>query len=401
MMALSLKLKRAIFSMVLLSAGFLLALALAEVVLRLFPSLLPPERRQYLEVDLNNVGIADPDTGHLHTPNSVGKLAGPDFTATHHTDAHGFRNHAPWPTRADVVVLGDSLVFGYGVDDSGAWPEQLGQQLSGVRVMNLGLIGAGPEQYLRVYRKFGAPLRPRLVVLGFFPDNDFWDAEMFDRWQRSGAGGNYMVWRNYGRRAKNPFRDPVNAAKGWLVRKSYLYNLSVATVQAYRVRSSGEPKVVHLKDGSSVRLMPSGYLKRTEGSRPGHKTFRLVADAIEQLDREVRQSGSTLLIVIQPGKEQVYLPIMGQAVRDPADGVKDELRRLGIEYLDMTPVFQRRAAAGETLFFESDGHPNARGYRLIADLVSGHVAARSAKYGLPGGQTRTNVSLSNGKEFGE
>lgn len=394
-------LKKAIFSLVLLSVGLVLALALAEVVLRLSPNLLPPERRQYLEVDLNNVGVADPDTGHLHTPNSVGKLAGPDFTATHHTDTHGFRNHLPWPTHADVVVLGDSLVFGYGVDDAAAWPAQLGQHLDGVRVMNLGLIGAGPEQYLRVYRKFGAPLRPHLVVLGFFPDNDFWDAEMFDRWQRSGADGNYMVWRNYGRRAKNPFRDPVNVAKGWLVRKSYLYNLVVATAQAYRVRSSGEPKVLQLKDGSSVRLMPSGYLKRTEGAKPGHRTFKLVTDAIRQLDQEVRRSGSNLLVVIQPGKEQVYLPLTGESVSDPADGVKDELRRLGIQYLDLTPVFQQQAAAGVTLFFESDGHPNAKGYRLIADRVFGHIAARAAVYGLPVGQFPTAASLPERKELGE
>ncbi len=391
--------KKTIFSLVLLCTGCLFALVLCEVTLRLFPNLLPPERRQYLEVDLNNVGVADPDTGHLHTPNSVGRLSGPDFTATHHTDAHGFRNLMPWPTHADVVVLGDSLVFGYGVDDKATWPALMGDQMSGVRVMNLGLIGAGPEQYLRVYRKFGAPLRPHLVILGLFPDNDFWDARMFDRWAKSGVGGNYMVWRNYGKRTKSAFRDPLAAAKSWLVRKSYLYNLSVATVQAYRVRNSGEPKVVHMKDGSSMRLMPTEYLQRTEGSQPGHRAFALVMTSLRQLNEEVRRSGGRLLVVIQPGKEQVYLPVMGQGIRDPAEPLEDQLRRNGIECLDLTPVFLRRATAGETLFFESDGHPNARGYRLIADIVGRHVSAHSDEYGLPGGSPRT-VSLGKRKELG-
>src|SRR5207245_5469937 len=57
----------------------------------------------------------------------------------HQTDALGFRNaslHIP----ADVVLLGDSLVYGQGVD----FEDTLGNRLeerSGLRVVNLGLQG--------------------------------------------------------------------------------------------------------------------------------------------------------------------------------------------------------------------------------------------------------------------
>jgi len=66
----------------------------------------------------------------------------------------------------------------------------------------------------------------------------------------------------------------------------------------------------------------------------------------------------------------------------------------------LTPTFLERAAAGETLFYESDGHPNPRGYRLIAETVGRHVIAHSARYGLPVAQPRA-VSLRTGKEIGE
>jgi hypothetical protein len=63
----------------------------------------------------------------------------------------------------------------YGVEDSAAWPAILDRALPRLRVINLGLIGAGPQQYLRVYKTFGLQLRPRLLLVGLFVGNDFWD----------------------------------------------------------------------------------------------------------------------------------------------------------------------------------------------------------------------------------
>ena len=47
--------------------------------------------------------------------------------------------------------------------------------------------------------------------------------------------------------------------------------------------------------------------------------------------------------------------------------------RPDLPYLDLTPDFQARAREGERLFFEVDGHPNAAGYRLIAEVVLDHL----------------------------
>ena len=74
--------------------------------------------------------------------------------------------------------------------------------------MNLGLVGASPEQYFRVYETFGARLQPKLLLVGVYVQNDFWDAGMFDLWLREGVGNNYMVWRNFGR----PLRVPSACA---------------------------------------------------------------------------------------------------------------------------------------------------------------------------------------------
>ena len=59
-----------------------------------------------------------------------------------------------------------------------------------------------------------------------------------------------------------------------------------------------------------------------------------------------------------------------------------KLGELGIRYIDLLPDFRTRAAKGEVLFFEVDGHPNARGYALIAELVLAHLKENAKKYGL-------------------
>jgi hypothetical protein len=54
--------------------------------------------------------------------------------------------------------------------------------------------------------------------------------------------------------------------------------------------------------------------------------------------------------------------------------------KLGMAYLDLTWAFRQRAAAGERLFFEVDGHPNTTGYALIAELVFAHLKHNAEAY---------------------
>ena len=112
-----------------------------------------------------------------------------EFAFSYTTDAHGFRNQSPWPERADIVVLAYSMAFGYGVDDDKAWTALMADRLPGARIINLGLIGAAPQQYLRVYERFGQALRPGLVLFCLFPGNDLRDAGRFSQWLQAGLAG--------------------------------------------------------------------------------------------------------------------------------------------------------------------------------------------------------------------
>ena len=136
-----------------------------------------------LQADPENYGVADPYIGHLHKPSNTIVLAGRDFKALHHTDGLGFRNTWPWPDRAEIVVIGDSVTFGYGVVDDEAWPIPGG---------TAGIASAGHEPRLdwsrsaavpAPVRRFGLKLRLKLLLVGVFPQNDFGDFDAIARYE--------------------------------------------------------------------------------------------------------------------------------------------------------------------------------------------------------------------------
>jgi lysophospholipase L1-like esterase len=380
-----------LFGLVAMVMGVLLTLAIMEGVLRAFPGAFSEEVQQMLQADPENYGIADPYIGHLHKPNNTIVLAGRDFKALHHVDGLGFRNTWPWADRAEIVVIGDSVTFGYGVADDQAWPYLVGQQASPLRVINLGLIGAGPQQYLRLFERFGVKLRPKLLLVGVFPQNDFWDADAFDTWLQSGVGGNYMVWRDFGRPRRVTFRlrDPLDSLEGVLrstvvpaVRSSYFYTLLRAIRGGQEGTAPTPPRTISFADGSRLQLLESDFLAKSAAAQPDRREFQLLLDSLQQIDSLASRHGAHALIVLQPGKEQVYLPLLGETRGDPTGALLPALDRLGIDYLDLAPAFRARAARGERLFFEVDGHPNQAGYDLIAHLVIAHIMENSQRYGL-------------------
>jgi lysophospholipase L1-like esterase len=285
---------------------------------------------------------------------------------------------------AEIVAVGDSVTFGHGVEAEEAWAAVLARAFPGSRVINLGLSGAGPQQYRRVYETFGVPLKPRLLLIGFFARNDFWDAGLFDRWLRSGIGGNYMVWRDTGRPA-GPAAARARSAPAWrqalpwpasaLADGSYVFQLARRAWSAGKQRASHR-EVYSFPDGARLSLLPDDFREKTAGGQPGRQEYQLVVEALGRLAELAQEHGTRTIVILQPSKEEIYLPLLGISLWDPSEGLREALARLGVDFVDLTSVFRERAAAGRRLFFEEDGHPNAEGHALTAQAIWRHLQTR-------------------------
>jgi lysophospholipase L1-like esterase len=373
--------RRTMQALALMGTSTLVALALAEVFLRLFPGAMSEEAQLNIHWrELINQKITsrpDPYVGFLYPAGYEGEIRRGKLHFAYKTDENGFRNPSPWPSRAEVVAVGDSLTFGYGVDDGQAWTALLAQHLLPNRLVNLGLIGSGPEQYVRIYERFGVPLAPRVLLFGLFPANDITDAVEFDRWLAAGKPDHYDVWRFF-------HGDVPDSRKGLrrVVESSYLVIYLREAWKLIRSPQKFKGKTLSFPDGGHLCFAPNIVARATRNAIPGHPDFQLVLEAIERTRRLTEEHDTHLLVLLFPSKEEVYLPIMDEPAPQAIQPFATALREKGINVLDLTASLQERARAGQRLFHELDGHPNAAGYDVIADTVLRHLEQNAGKYQL-------------------
>lgn len=81
------------------------------------------------------------------------------------TSSDGFRGEVTGGEAIDVVALGCSTTFGWGVDQQDAWPQVL-EQATGLRVLNAGVPGHSTHQGVSVALEL-LERNPRLLILGW------------------------------------------------------------------------------------------------------------------------------------------------------------------------------------------------------------------------------------------
>lgn len=95
---------------------------------------------------------------------------------THQTDRHGFRNSTSRET-ADVLFLGDSFIYGHGVDIVHTVP-YLVDEVSPFSVINLARQGDAAHSQAYLLTEYIDPFRPAYVVYCFY-ENDIEDLYRF------------------------------------------------------------------------------------------------------------------------------------------------------------------------------------------------------------------------------
>lgn len=156
--------KTGLLTLLLFLASLCLSLGGAELVLR-------KVMKGGLDVwdERNLMYRHDPLLGWFPRPDS--SFVGQGDRISH--NSRGFRDieHRP-DSRRGIMVLGDSFVWGYEVDQDARFTDYLREKFSDVPVYNLGVSGYGTDQeYLLLQREFDF-YHPAIVFLEFTTDND-------------------------------------------------------------------------------------------------------------------------------------------------------------------------------------------------------------------------------------
>lgn len=347
----------------LVTAGIILALLLAEMGLRAAPRLLPMGTRLALNlfrvrIAIDNVTQEDQDLGVKMKPNSDVLVEGhPDYRYRVKTYLNlpdrGFRGNVESRPLAGVAV-GDSFTFGVGVDAEEAWPEQL-SRLAERNFTNLGVPAYGPPQYTKMLKKYGLPLRPKLVLYAVY-QNDLKGAAHFARWKQE--GGPY--------RPEGGGEERLRLQNRFLARHSRLYQLLLAPKAKDRF-------LLAVQDHDGVLITNPQHLQNRTPKLGWEMTQRAILDARQLAERE----GAAFVLLLLPSKEQTYRHLLATQLENPGQLDLDALNRLvgglcetnRIKCLDLTPPFLERGRTGEQLYFRIDGHWNVEGHRLAAQTI--------------------------------
>jgi hypothetical protein len=350
----------------------------AEILLRVATGTGPAERgasaiMEQIEAQSALAGMAyapDAELGALPAPSLSATIETLDFVYTVETDHAGFPNPEPWPSRVDVVALGNSLLVGPGVGRDGQFTTLLQHRLGGRTVLNLGLPGAGTEHQYLAYRRYALALRPELVigVVGVAWDID--NALHFERWRAERPETDFTQYRKtYG--VAHPTRWAL--VKAQLARSQLVF----AGYQGVKSWFDGIPILEQMTFANGDVIFLSAREQRDLGrglDRPGAPDLRQIFfGPLERLATEVKSRDGRFVVALLPSKEELYGAEAFPAVLRAGQEVRAELEARRLPVLDLYPAF-RALGPDKSPFYRADIHLNAFGNEIVADAIAGWIA---------------------------
>jgi hypothetical protein len=277
----------------------------------------------------------------------------------HDTNAQGFRG--PAVDRADVVFLGDSMIYGHGVETDETVPARFAAA-TGRPVANLGEEATALVQSSLLFRDKGVPLRPKLVFVCSHPNDLEDNTELYSvaELQR------YLREPDY----RPVVRETALWPKPW-------YDLFEVWTRhlGLPLRSSGLAGVLAKAAWDGTLKLRRGTPIPSSGSRfvPSeeyvHQPFAPLEPGPSELDTlrfHVHQASIDRIVMLARGiGARVVLLDIGYPLAF-SHAIEGVARERGLEYNPAGRVVLAHVLAGEDLFLADDGHWNPKGTELVA-----------------------------------
>lgn len=434
---------RRLLSLVLLLAVYLLLTIIAlEIGLRVFQRVPPPEPPGFFW------RVPDPVTGWSLIPNAAGRW----YNAMYEYDVEVVINERGLRSPATIgyekpegvyriLLLGDSFVEAVQVPLEQSFGQQIGRLLNEadarsinngpvhVEVINAGVGGWGVDQQLLWLRHEGYQYDPDLILLAFFPANDFMNNYMplefanqravrkpwFELLDGQLQLNNFPFDPNEARESRQRLRQlagvpatgentptdsamtPIFTAAGeWLHQHSALYRyldprlrvtmpgLSAWLAQLGLLKAGQESS--DLAQGPAY--IPIAYgVYATPLAEPWRQALLTTRAILDEFKREAASLGVPLRGLLIPSFEEVdaqqwervlqRYPAM-QAQRwdtaQPAALTQQLFDEADIPLVDLTPVMREQTEQGKGLYLRDDRHFTPEGHAVAAYTLANWLA---------------------------
>lgn len=303
-----------------------------------------------------------------------------DFQVVRRHNSRGFRGpeialDKP-PGRVRVLAVGDSMVYGLGVENEQAFPAVMEALDPALQVVNAGVPAySGAEELVQLREEIGV-LRPDVVVVAYFW-NDLFGAYpgRYARFElREGqlveippvpATDRHPAFDDYWKRHERMLRR-YNV----VTENSYLYRLLSDRFKVLRYQLH-DWRVEVAKQVEGEPDVAAGSGSRADEEPAWALSLALLAEMAQVAEAH----HAKLAILILPDAVQVETDgtkVYGVPpfLWDVQQRVGDFARARGIPVIDPLPALREiRARDGAPQYYPNDRHFNAHGHRLVAEIV--------------------------------
>lgn len=351
--------------------------------------------------------LHDKKLGLVFRPGFRGRFAHPEYHGELVEINHAGYRDRDWPDRPDpgtvgVLLLGDSTLFGLGVNREETIAARLEAHLlarrpgTAYRVYNAGVPGYGPRQELVVLRRLADRLQPRACVVYFYDGNDLDDCRrQFVETRKAGFHSDRLKSEDV--EHGGAFRPPN-------LTSTESQRIPPLWTRTYWARYSSLFRDLDIKVSTRIvglGLAPVNYVYNHEFLRsmqrdpdPGIRDdLGLAEDALHEIAGECAHRGIAFAIVRLPGSIQCepstfrsMLQDIGQDParfdrREPGASIVADARSRGVPACDLLPLLEVPEGERSPCYFR-EGHPNRSGNVRIAqatmDLLDGSEALARA-----------------------
>jgi hypothetical protein len=289
------------------------------------------------------------------------------------TNAFGFNdverpNVKPEGVRR-LAIIGDSFVFGV-VPRGSNFVSNIQRYADGaqanVEVLNMGIPGAGPKNYLRMIRKDAADRQADIVGVVLFLGNDL---------AQSHPDFDTRIWIGDVREVLvSPF------LLGWSMDYLSLARMVRASSRMLRERLSDPHEGTFTRRSFLEIERQRQAVFETPMPTVFRECYSSLVDIVQQMKAVADEHGMTLFVVLAPDEIQIERSLQMEVSRtfgsDTANydygalpgSLANELETAGVATLNLQSAFEARGAT-EPLYATSDTHWNESGNAVAADAI--------------------------------
>ena len=268
-------------------------------------------------------------------------------------NADGFKDKpfelAKRPGEFRVAAIGDSFVFSM-VPYASSFCTKLEDTYPGLNVMNFGIIGTGPEDYVTILKRDALRYNPDAVIVFLYSGNDFLPkSRKLYEYSATATITHHLI-------------KSLRVYKGQDIRQNYVYDDNM-TPFPYQTFVETEAKYAETFYTSDT-VFRSTFLRRMTN-----------IDAVSEI---CRKNDIPLSVVLLPDRLELEPDLLTDVAaalqKKPSDfdivrlreALATSLSQRDIPFVDLHSEFLR---AGDRIFINNDIHINIAGNELVASLL--------------------------------